>query len=54
MTEEIPHKRPKLKTIIEIFSHLKEVKKDWKIISILFLLLVVLISSEPFFYKWMI
>ncbi len=35
-------------------SHLITLKKDWKMISFLLIILVICISSEPYFYKWLI
>ncbi|MFZ2256146.1 MAG: hypothetical protein WAW30_06355 [Patescibacteria group bacterium] len=44
----------KTETFKEITIHLKKVKKDWKVLLFLLLLLVGAISSEPYFYKWLI
>jgi len=44
----------KTETFREITTHLKKVKKDWKVLLFLLLLLVGAISSEPYFYKWLI
>lgn len=44
----------KIETFKEITTHLKKVKKDWKVLLFLLLLLVGAISSEPYFYKWLI
>lgn len=41
-------------TLLEIASHLKTLKKDWKMITLLLVILVVCISSEPYFYRWLI
>ena len=35
-------------------SHLQHTKKDWKILTIILILLVSTIASEPYFYKWLI
>ena len=35
-------------------SHLKTLKKDWKMITLLLIILVICISSEPYFYRWLI
>jgi ABC-type multidrug transport system fused ATPase/permease subunit len=41
-------------TLLEMASHLKTLRKDWKMITLLLIILVVCISSEPYFYKWLI
>ncbi len=44
----------KLAIFLKMTEHLEETKKDWKILSLLLVLLVWAISSEPYFYKWLI
>lgn len=41
-------------TLIEITTHLKELKKDWKMITFLLIIFVLCVSSEPYFYRWLI
>lgn len=47
-------KTSKISIFLEMTEHLKETKKDWKVLSILLIILVWSISSEPYFYKWLI
>lgn len=47
-------KDSKLNTLIEITQHLSHIKKDWKFLLFILLLLVAAISSEPYFYRWLI
>jgi ABC-type multidrug transport system fused ATPase/permease subunit len=44
----------KFSIFLEMASHLKYTKKDWKVLTILLILLVSTIASEPYFYKWLI
>ena len=41
-------------TLFEMATHLQTLRKDWKMISFLLAILVICISSEPYFYKWLI
>jgi ATP-binding cassette, subfamily B, bacterial len=57
MSDKKPEKTtPKfsLSVIIEIVSHLKELKKHRIMISTILLAFVSLVSMEPYFYKWLI
>ncbi len=47
-------KNNKISIIIEMTGYLKEVKKDWKMLIFLLIILVATISSEPYFYRWLI
>lgn len=44
----------KLATLREMTSHLYDIKKDWKVLLLLLSVLVLLVSSEPYFYRWLI
>lgn len=35
-------------------NHLQKLKKDWKVLGFMLILLVASISSEPYFYRWLI
>lgn len=52
--DDITRRRFSFSTLLEMASHLQTVKKDWKMISFLLFILVICISSEPYFYKWLI
>ncbi len=43
-----------LRLILEIVSHLKELKKHTIMISAILIVFVSLVSMEPYFYKWLI
>lgn len=44
----------KISIFIEMTSHLNKLKKDWKVLGFILILLVASISSEPYFYRWLI
>lgn len=41
-------------TMLEMAAHLQKLKKDWKMLWLLLIVLVAAISSEPYFYRWLI